>query len=135
MCRMGRARHNEASADTRALVEQYLETDPELAKLAKETRMTELIKDIPIPLTEKDKLEAFKEARRIEFLRTVFIVVTICSMLLAGGALILKSSDDTRELDKPSLVESRACELPEQMPGYPYHNSNRHDSRVARKLE
>ena len=80
---------NEASADTRALVEQYLETDSELAKLAKETKMTELIKDIPIPLAEKDKLEAFKEARRLEFLRTVFVIVVICSMLLAGGALLV----------------------------------------------
>jgi hypothetical protein len=80
---------NEASADTRALVEQYLGTDPELAKLAKETKMTELIKDIPIPLAEKDKLEAFKEARRLEFLRTVFVIVAICSMLLAGGALLV----------------------------------------------
>ena len=80
---------NEASADTRALVEQYLETDPELAKHAKETKMTDLIKDIPIPLTEKDRLEAFKEARRIEFLRTVFVVVAICSMQLAGGALLV----------------------------------------------
>jgi anti-sigma factor RsiW len=80
---------NEASADTRTLVEQYLESDPELAKLAKETVMTELIKDIPIPLTEKDKLEAFKEARRLEFLRVVFVVVAICSMLLAGGALLV----------------------------------------------
>ena len=80
---------NEASADTRVLVEQYLETDPELAKLAKETKMAEFIKDIPIPLTEKDKLEAFKEARRLEFLRIVFAVVAICSMLLAGGALLV----------------------------------------------
>jgi anti-sigma factor RsiW len=80
---------NEASADTRTLVEQYLETDPELAKLAEETKMTEFIKDIPIPLTEKDKLEAFKEARRLELLRTVFVVVAICSMLLAGGALLV----------------------------------------------
>lgn len=80
---------NEASADTRVLVEQYLETDPELAKLAKEPKMTELVQDIPIPLTEKDKLEAFKEARRLEFLRTVFVVVAICSMLLAGGALLV----------------------------------------------
>jgi len=80
---------NEASADTRALVEQYLVTDPELAKLAKENKMTELIKDFPIPLAEKDKLEAFKEARRLEFLRTVFVIVAICSMLLAGGALLV----------------------------------------------
>ncbi len=80
---------NEASADTRALVEQYLAINPELAKLAKETKMTELMQDIPIPLTEKDKLEAFKEARRLEFLRTMFVVVAICSMLLAGGALLV----------------------------------------------
>ena len=80
---------NEASADTHALVEQYLESDPELAKLAKEPKMTELVQDIPIPLTEKDKLEAFKEARRLEFLRVVFVVVAICSMLLAGGALLV----------------------------------------------
>lgn len=80
---------NEASADTRALVEHYLEANPELAKLIKETKMTELVQDIPIPLTEKDKLEAFKEARRLEFLRLVFVVVAICSMLLAGGAFLV----------------------------------------------
>ena len=43
----------EASADTRILVEKYLETDPKLAQLAAES--AELLPDDnPVPLTTED---------------------------------------------------------------------------------
>lgn len=62
---------NEVSADTRALVEKYLETDPELAKIANQSAVMGLSEDIPIPLTEEDKMEAYREAKQLLFRRTV----------------------------------------------------------------
>jgi len=68
---------NEASADTRALIEEYLETDPELAAIAKRSAELELTSDIPVPLTKEDKLEAYREAKRFIFLRTAMLTISI----------------------------------------------------------
>lgn len=73
---------DEASADTRALVEEYLKTDPELAGMAKEAALMELPKDIPVSLTKEDKMEAYKEAKRLMFLRTIILAAIISSSLI-----------------------------------------------------
>ena len=44
----------EASQDTRELVEEYLKTDKELAKMAKESTTFNLPENVPVPL-EKDQ--------------------------------------------------------------------------------
>ena len=87
---------NEVSADTRALVEKYLETDPELAGVAKQSAAMELPEDIPFPLTREDKMQAYREAKRLLFLRTVILAITIsftflCVLALAlvGAALLI----------------------------------------------
>ena len=66
---------NEVSADTRALVEKYLETDPELANVAKQLAAMEKPGDIPVLLSQDDKMKAYKKARRRQFL---------CAIILAG---------------------------------------------------
>lgn len=84
---------NEASADTRTLVDEYLKTDPELAGMAKDSAMIELSKDIPISLTREDKMEAYKEARRLMFLRTVILATIISSSLIVAllvGLLVFR---------------------------------------------
>ena len=73
---------NEVSADTRALVEHYLKTDPEIADLAEQQAAIELPEDIPIQLTKEDKMEAYKEAKRLMFLRTVILAVVISVAVL-----------------------------------------------------
>ena len=73
---------DEASADTRALVDEYLKTDPELASMAKESALMELPKDIPVSLTKEDKMEAYKEAKRLMFLRTIILAAIISSSLI-----------------------------------------------------
>ena len=74
---------NEVSADTRALIDKYLETDPELANLAKLSPETLMLEDIPIPLTQEDKMKAYLEAKRFMFWRTVVLAVTISFTVLA----------------------------------------------------
>lgn len=68
---------DEVSADTRALVKEYLETDPELADIANQIETMELPKDIPIPLTKEDQMEAYREAKRFIFLRTAILAISI----------------------------------------------------------
>jgi hypothetical protein len=71
------------SADTRALVEYYLETDPELANIAERSVAMDLPDDIPVPLTREDRMEAYREARRKVLLRTVVLAVVIAFICVA----------------------------------------------------
>ena len=80
---------NEVSADTRALVEKFLETDPELAQIAKQSTAMELPEDIPVPLTEEGKMEAYREAQRLLLRRTVIWAALIAVGLLSCLGLAL----------------------------------------------
>ena len=80
---------DEVSADTRALVTEYLETDPELADIATQTGTMELPEDVPIPLTKEDKMEAYREAKRFIFLRTAVLTISISFTVVCVLALAL----------------------------------------------
>jgi anti-sigma factor RsiW len=81
---------DEVSADTRALVEKYLETDPELANVAKESAAMDLREDVPVPLSKENQMEAYEKAKRLLFRRTVFWAALIAFAILAclGMALL-----------------------------------------------
>ena len=72
---------NEVSADTRALIEEYLETDLELANVAKQLATMEKPGDIPAPLTQDDKMKAYRKARRIIIISTVIFAGMISFIL------------------------------------------------------
>ena len=74
---------NEVSADTRALIEKYLETDPELANVAKQLAAMEKPGDIPVPLSQDDKMKAYKKARQLKLLYTIILagVISIISVI------------------------------------------------------
>jgi anti-sigma factor RsiW len=72
----------EVSADTRHLVESYLENDPELADIAKQSKAFNLPEDIPVPLSKEDQMEAYKEAKRYIFWRTIILAVVIALTLV-----------------------------------------------------
>jgi hypothetical protein len=79
---------NEVSADTRTLVEEYLETDPELANIAKQLAGMEKPGDIPVPLSQDDEMKAYKKARRLKLLFTIILagvisIITVITILVA----------------------------------------------------
>lgn len=80
---------NEVSEDTRALVEKYLESDPELAKTVKQSASVALPRDVPVALTKDDKMDAFQEAKRLLFQRTLIWAVLIAVVLLSFLGLAL----------------------------------------------
>jgi hypothetical protein len=77
---------NEVSEDTKKLIEEYMEKDPELQKIAQETAMAELSGDIPNPLTEEDKLKAYKKTKWLNSL-IIFGVAILIAVIL--GAILL----------------------------------------------
>lgn len=81
----------EASEDTRALVEKYLETDPELADAAKQTASAGLPGDIPVPITKEDQMEAYKEAKRLMLIKVIGLAAIISSSFIVMGLIILLS--------------------------------------------
>ena len=78
---------NEVSDDTRTLIEKYLETDKELANLAKQSAAMELPGDIPVPLTEEDKMKAYRKTRWLMFL-TIIILAVLISFILGVTLLV-----------------------------------------------
>ena len=85
----------EVSPDSHKLVEKYLQTDPELARLAERTAAINLHEKVPVPLTQEDQMEAYKEAKRVMFWRTVvvavlivFVLMFVLAMVLAAGAFL-----------------------------------------------
>lgn len=72
---------NEASPETRALVEQYLENDPELATIAQKLSSSELLKEVPIPITKEHEMEAYEEAK-LQQRRHIIILVAVVSVII-----------------------------------------------------
>lgn len=75
---------DEASEDSKRIVREYLEGDPELAEMAREAARTELPAEAPAPVTWEDKMKAYKEAKRLMLIRTV-----ILAAIISGSALTL----------------------------------------------
>ncbi len=73
---------NEVSPETRDLVEKYLETDRELAKLAqKQKESLKFPTNIPVPLTEEDQIKAYKKSRLQLAIMIVFLAVVLAGIL------------------------------------------------------
>jgi len=72
----------EVSSDTRALIEEYLKTDPELANVAKQLFSMEISGEIPAPLSQENKMKAYQRAKRINLIHTLVIAGSISIFLM-----------------------------------------------------
>lgn len=77
---------DEVSEDTRTLVEEFLETDPQLANMAKQSAAAEFPGNVPVPLTEEDKMKAYRKSKWL-----IFIAIVVLAFLMFGilGATLL----------------------------------------------
>jgi anti-sigma factor RsiW len=80
----------ELSQETRAFIEGFLETDPELAALANQSA-DELFGDVRTPLTQEDEMKALNQAKRYAFWRTVIIaaISAFFALVLIGGVIMI----------------------------------------------
>ncbi len=68
---------DELSDDSRALVETFLATDPELAALARQASQTPALEPITIPLTKDDEMKSFERTKRLLFQKNLFLALAI----------------------------------------------------------
>jgi len=82
----------EVSPDTRALVEQYIENDPQLANIARMSQAMHLEGDIPIPLTKDDEMETYRKTKKVMFLGTVILAMLIAAIPMVALVVFFLSS-------------------------------------------
>jgi len=80
---------DEASPETRALVGEYLDTDPELAKIADKLSGAELLDEVPIPITKEHEMEAYQEAKlqQRRYVITLVAVIAVIFLFMMAAAL------------------------------------------------
>jgi hypothetical protein len=78
---------DEASADTRALVKDYLERDPDLAQLARQWQ-ARLPGPPPAPTHADAQALAYLEAKRRMQIKTIGLAAGISAVLIALAAIV-----------------------------------------------
>jgi anti-sigma factor RsiW len=72
----------EVSADSAALVKKYLETDPELAEMARKMAQADALNEIPVPLKKEAAMETYQEAKKWLTIKTLGLAGLIAGTLL-----------------------------------------------------
>lgn len=72
---------DEVSEDTRTLIENYLDSDEELAALVEQSAAMEFPEDIPVLLTDEDKIKTFKKTRWLLVLTIIILSILIALFL------------------------------------------------------
>lgn len=79
---------DEVSDETRSLIEDYLETDPQLAKLAEQAKRSPSLQEIPAPLKKENEMEALKKVRKLMVQHNVFLALAVILTIMMGIAYI-----------------------------------------------
>ncbi len=72
---------NEASADTRTLVEEFLAGDPQLTKLVEQSQSTAFDFEVPIPLAKEHEMKTFEKTRFLLFQQKLFLALAVAATL------------------------------------------------------
>lgn len=79
---------NEASADTVALVEAYLDADPDLAELARQMAQANVHQEAPEPRSKEAEMESFEKTKQMLIIRST-LVVSLIAMFLCTAMLVI----------------------------------------------
>jgi predicted anti-sigma-YlaC factor YlaD len=77
---------NEASPETRAMVEEYLAENPDMARLVQMQKDSLRVPGIPVPLTRNHQISAYKRSR---MQLALFILIAVLLLLGFVGALVM----------------------------------------------
>lgn len=83
----------EVSADTKALVEEYLESDPELANASKKLSPLEKPVKVPAALSQDAEMRAYRKARWTQLIIILSVAGAISIFLLITLAVFFLGSN------------------------------------------
>jgi hypothetical protein len=84
----------EASEDTRVLVEEYLQTDQELARIVAESKKTPFTENVSIPINKETEMASLEKTQAM-VIRTIIVgavalvVVVVAPLLVTAGLVYL----------------------------------------------
>lgn len=78
----------EVSQETHILMEEYLEQDPQLARLAEQAKITISLQEIPAPLKKETEMEALKKVKKLMIQHNVFLALAVILTMMAGLSYI-----------------------------------------------
>jgi hypothetical protein len=73
---------DEVSEETRDLIEAYLKTDPQLARLAEQAKQAPALQEIPAPLNKETEMKAYKKGRKLMIEHLVFLAAAVASSIM-----------------------------------------------------
>jgi hypothetical protein len=79
---------DEVSEETRELIEEYLKTDPQLAKLAEQAKSAPSLQEIPAPLNKETEMEALKKVKKLMVQHNVFLALAVVLTIMMGISYI-----------------------------------------------
>jgi len=85
---------DEVSAETREMIEEYLKTDPQLAKLAEQAKHAPSLQEIPAPLNKETEMKAYKKGKKLMTQHNLFLLGAIFMTFLTAPATISLRDED-----------------------------------------
>ncbi|NJN79690.1 MAG: hypothetical protein HC797_04005 [Anaerolineales bacterium] len=85
---------DEVSEETRALIEDYLKSDPQLATLAEQAKKATSLQEIPAPLNKETEMKSIKKGKKLMTQHNVFLGFAVFTTFLTFPAYISFRDED-----------------------------------------
>ena len=79
----------EISEETRSLIEEYLKTDPQLAKLAEQANNAKSLQEIPAPINKETEMESLKKVKKTLAVRNIYMALALLFTFNTGFLVML----------------------------------------------
>jgi len=81
---------DEVGEETRTLIEEYLKTKPQLAKLAEQAKHAPSLQEIPAPITKETEMESLKKVKKmmLSVQHHVFLALASIATFMVGISAI-----------------------------------------------
>jgi len=84
----------EVSEETHDLIEEYLQTDPQLATLAEQAKHAPSLQEIPAPLNKETEMKSYKKGKKLMIQHNVFLGFAVFTTFLSFPAFVSLRDED-----------------------------------------
>ena len=78
----------EVSADTAALVKDYLDSDPKLSEIAEKMAQANSNNEVPAPRSKEAEMEGFEKTKQLMIIRSTIVISLIATFLCTAMLFI-----------------------------------------------
>ena len=83
----------EVSEDTETLVREYLDSDPELAEVARQMAQADSHNEVPAPRSKEAEMEGFEKTKQLLIMRSTFVIgliaMFLCTIMLVVPVMLV----------------------------------------------